>query len=65
MTSGPGISEVTLQFKTVASGVDSSVQKFQFIVTPALNGDNLDPIEFAFPNYQNGIFKSITVVGLN
>ena len=62
--SGPSMGEVTLQIKTVASGVNDSVQGFRFVITPVLDGDVLEVIPFDFPNYQSGELESITVRGL-
>ena len=58
------VGEVTLHVKTAASGVNSSLQNFQFIVTPVLNDQNLSSIQYSFPDYQNGVFVSVSVSGL-
>ena len=64
LVSGPSVGQVTLQIKTVASGISSSVQDFQFIVTPVLDGRNLSSIQYSFPDYQSGVFVSVSVSGL-
>ena len=64
VNSGPGAGEVTLEVKTVASGVDNPSQGFRFIITPVLDGEVLDPIPFDSFEYQSGTFESITVSGL-
>ena len=52
LVSGPNVGEVTLQIKTAASGINSSLQNFQFIVTPVLDGRSLSSIQYYFPDYQ-------------
>ena len=64
IASGPGTGEVTLEIKTVASGVNNPDQEFRFIITPELDGDTLNPIRFDFPSYESGTLESITVRGL-
>lgn len=64
IVSGPGSGEVTLEIKTIASGVDDPNQEFRFVITPVLDGEILDPIRFDFPNYQSGVLESISVNGL-
>ena len=64
MASGPRSGEVTLEIKTVASGVNNPDQEFRFVITPEIDGDTLNPIRFDFPNYQSGVLESITVRGL-
>ena len=64
IVSGPGSGEVTLEIKTIASGVDHPNQEFRFVITPVLDGKILDPIQFDFPNYQSGVLVSISVNGL-
>ena len=61
LVSGPSVGQVTLQIKTAASGVNSSLQNFQFIVTPVLDGRNLSSIQYSFPDYQSGTFVSVSV----
>ena len=38
---GPGNGEVTLQIKTLASGVNNSAHGFHFLIAPVLDGDIL------------------------
>ena len=64
IASGPGTGQVTLEIKTVSSGVDSPDQEFQFIITPELDGNTLSPLRFDFPYYQSGVLESITISGL-
>ena len=64
IVSGPGSGEVTLEIKTVTSGVDDPNQEFRFVITPVLDGKTLGPIRFDFPNYQSGVLESISVNGL-
>ena len=64
LISGPSVGQVTLQIKTAASGINSSLQGFQFIVTPVLDGQNLSSIQYAFPDYQSGVFTPVSVSGL-
>ena len=64
MNSGPATGEVTLEVKTVTSGVDNQNQDFRFIITPVLDGEDLDPIPFDSFEYHSGTFESITVSGL-
>ena len=64
IASGPGTGEVTLEIKTVASGVNNPDQEFHFIITPEFDGDTLNPIRVDFPNYQSGMLESIIVHGL-
>lgn len=64
LLSGPGAGDVTIEIKTIASGVNNPSQGFRFIITPLLDYDILERVEFAFPDYQSGMFESVTVVGL-
>ena len=64
IASGPSTGEVTLEIKTVASGVNNPDQEFRFIITPEIDGNTLDPVQFDFPNYESGALESITVHGL-
>ena len=61
---GSRVGEITLEIKTVASGVGSASQRFQFIITPVLDGNILDPISYDKFDYQSGEFESVTVTGL-
>lgn len=64
LISGPSVGQVTLQMKTAASGINSSLQGFQFIVTPVLDGRNLSSIQYSFPDYHSDVFISVSVSGL-
>ena len=65
LLSGPGAGEVTLLIKTEHSGVDRATQQFRFVITPFLDGEELDySVSFARPNYVSGAFESLTVSGL-
>ena len=65
LLSGPGAGEVTLLIKTEYSGVDRATQQFRFVITPFLDGEELDySVSFARPNYVSEAFESLTVSGL-
>ena len=64
LMSGPNAGEVTIMIKTVASGVDSPSQVFQFVITPVLDGIEGDSISYPFHNYQSNTFQALTVSGL-
>ena len=64
MTSGPNSGEVTIQIKTLASGVDNVSPWFQFNIVP-INADGVEEsrrefVHYMF-NYQNNKFETITV----
>ena len=62
--SGSRVGEVTVEIKTVASGVNSRDQRFQFILTPVLDVNVLDPIPYDRFDYMSGVLEPITVSGL-
>ena len=64
MQPGSRIGEVTLEIKTVASGINDQNQAFRFVITPVLDGDVLDPISYDKFDYMSGVLESITVSGL-
>ena len=65
LSSGPGAGEVMLLIRTEHSGVNSATQQFRFVITPFLDGEELDySVSFARPNYVSGAFESLTVSGL-
>ena len=55
---------VNLTIKTVASGVNETKHRFQFIITPIVDGARGSERVFALPNYQSGHFETIEVGGL-
>ena len=61
LTPGPNPGEVTIQIKTVASGVDSPSQGFQFNIIPVQNGNEGNVREFPRGNYQSGEFETLVV----
>ena len=61
MQPGSRVGEVTLEIKTVASGVDNRNQAFRFVFTPVLDGDILDPISYDKFDYMSGVLESITM----
>ena len=66
LTTGPSSGVITVQTKTVSSGVDMPVQEFNFRITPALiaGGIRQPERQFDFPNYMSGQFVSIAVDNL-
>ena len=64
VTSGPGAGQVTVEIRTVASGVDNPEQDFQFVITPDLGGVNQDSRSFPRPTYESGQYITLTVDGL-
>ena len=54
LTIGSGSGQVTVQIKTVASGVNNPGHGFQFILTPVLSGTDQIERSFAFPEYTSG-----------
>ena len=61
MTSGPNPGEITIQIKTIASGVDRSSQGFQFNIIPVRDGVEGNVREFPRGNYQSGEFETLVV----
>ena len=61
MIIGPSSGQITVQIKTVASGVNNPVHGFQFRLTPVLPGTEQIERSFAFPNYVSGELVSIIV----
>ena len=66
LSSGPDPGQVTIQIKTIASGVsDPAAQRFAFVIVPVLNGGTPgNEIRFHLPNYQSNMFETITVSNL-
>ena len=64
VTSGPGAGQVTVEIRTVASGVDNPEQDFQFVITPDLGGVNQDSRSFPRPTYESGQYIALPVDGL-
>ena len=65
LITGPGSGVITVQIKTVASGVNMPVQEFKFRITPVLvSGVRQPERQFEFPNYMSGQFVSIAVDNL-
>ena len=64
LTSGPRAGEITIQIKTVASGVDRVDHRFRFVITPVLGSMTQTEQQFDFFNYRSGEFVSILVGGL-
>ena len=61
MTTGPRSGEITVQIKTVASGVNLPEQGFHFNVTPVLLGIRQPEKTFEFPIYMSGELVSVVV----
>ena len=61
MTPGPNPGEVTIQIKTIASGVDDPSQGFQFNIIPVRDGIEGNVKEFPLGNYQSGEFETLVV----
>ena len=61
LITGPNSGVITVQIKTVASGVDSPNQDFRFNITPVLAGIGQPGKTFNFPRYVSGQFVSIAV----
>ena len=61
---GPDAGEITIQIKTIASGVSRPDHRFRFLITPILNGTTQDQRRFDFPNYVSSEFVTIIVSGL-
>ena len=64
VTSGPGAGQVTVEIRTVASGVNNPVQGFQFVITPVLDGVNQDSRSFPRPIYDSSQYIALTIDGL-
>ena len=61
LTSGPNHGEVTIQIKTIAAGVSSPSQGFQFNIIPVRDGVKERTRVFVLNDYQSGEFEKITV----
>ena len=61
LTSGPNPGEVTIQIKTIASGVGSLSQGFQFNIIPVRDGVKESTRVFVLNDYQSGDLEKITV----
>ena len=63
LTSGRSPGEVTIQIKTIASGVSSTSQGFQFNIIPVLIRDRVQERSRGFirTEYQSGEFETINV----
>ena len=64
MTPGPEPGEVTIQIKTIASGVSSPSQGFQFNIIPVRDGVEEISQVFVRDQYQSGEFEMLTVTSL-
>jgi hypothetical protein len=61
LTTGPNSGVITVEIKTVASGVNSRDQGFRFNITPVLDGNRQPDKIFEFPYYVSGELVSIVV----
>ena len=61
LTTGPNSGEVTIEIKTIASGVSSSSQGFQFNIIPVRDGVEGTPQEFVRNDYQSGQLETLVV----
>ena len=61
LTSGPEAGEVTIEIKTIASGVSSSSQGFQFNIIPVRDGVEETLQEFVHNDYQSGQLETLIV----
>ena len=61
LTPGPEPGEVTIQIKTIASGVSSPSQGFQFNIIPVRDGVEETLQKFVRNDYQSGEFETLTV----
>ena len=62
LTPGPDPGQVSIQIKTVASGVsDPAAQGFAFVIVPVLGITPGEGIRFPLPNYQSNMFETIIV----
>ena len=65
LTSGPDPGQVTIQIKTIASGVsDPAAQRFAFVIVPVLGITPGNGIRFPLSNYQSNMFETITISDL-
>ena len=66
LTAGPDPGQVTIQIKTVASGLsDRDARGFEFILIPILDGVPGNELRFPRPDYQSGTFETILVSNLS
>jgi hypothetical protein len=61
LITGPRSGDITVEIKTVASGVNSPEQGFHFNITPVLLGIRQPERTFDFPDYVSGELVSIVV----
>lgn len=61
LITGPRSGEITVQIKTVASGVNLREQGFHFSITPILQGFRQHERTFEFFDYMSGELVSIVV----
>ena len=66
LTAGPDPGQVTIQIKTVASGLsDRDARGFEFVLIPILDGVLGNELRFPRPNYQSGTLETITISNLS
>ena len=61
LTLGPSSTDVMIQIKTVASGIDDPAQGFSFNIIPVVNGNPEPEQIFMHNDYQSGTFVTLTV----
>ena len=62
LSSGPDPGQITVQIKTIASGVsDPAAQRFAFVIVPVFDGTPGNEMRFPLPNYQSNMFETITI----
>ena len=62
LISGPRHTDIMIQIKTVASGVEQGSQElFQFNIVPVRNGIEETPQMFMRNDYESGTFVTVTV----
>ena len=64
LTPGPNVGEITVEIKTMTSGIDTNFQVFGFIITPILDGVSRESMLHLITNYKSGQFETVVISGL-
>ena len=65
LSSGPDTGQVTIQIKTIASGLNTrEARGFEFVLIPVLDSTPGNELRYPRPDYQSGRFETTTISGL-
>ena len=64
LTLGPNAGEITIEIRTIASGIDNNSQVLGFIITPIIDGVSGESMPHLVTKYESGRFETVVISGL-